>query len=71
MKYFQNGQSSFVDKLQAQGNTVFEDLGYLDLNADLYLVAHVVRIGKMFHSDSAKKSNQVRLSCCFHHPCSY
>ena len=59
VKFSQNGLSNFVDKLQTQGTTVFEDLGYIDLNADLYLVAQVVRIGKMFYSESAKKSNQV------------
>ena len=32
-----------------------QDLGSSDLNKDLFIVAHVMRIGKMLHSESGKK----------------
>jgi len=56
-----NGMSSFVDKLQQQGTTVFEDLGSIDLHPELYLVVQVIRVGKMF-AESTKKSNQVKIN---------
>jgi len=45
--------SSFLDKLQNQGQTLFEDLCYADLSRDLYIVCQVYRIGKMFYSESS------------------
>ncbi|GLH11496.1 uncharacterized protein GBIM_16259 [Gryllus bimaculatus] len=35
----------------------FLDLGNADLSRDIYLVAHVLRVGRMLYSDSVKKSS--------------
>ncbi|KAJ8981636.1 hypothetical protein NQ317_000864 [Molorchus minor] len=34
------------------------DLGNADLNKDIYIIAHVMRIGKMLYSDSSKKTEK-------------
>lgn len=34
-------------------------MGNADLNKDIYIVAHVMRIGKMLYSDSSKKAEKV------------
>ncbi|PSN57625.1 hypothetical protein C0J52_00521 [Blattella germanica] len=36
---------------------VIQDLGNADLNCDMWLVAHVMRMGRMLYSDSTKKSS--------------
>lgn len=34
---------------------IFQDLGSGDLSSDLYIVAHVIRMGRMLFSESVKK----------------
>ncbi|XP_066992689.2 dedicator of cytokinesis protein 3 [Anabrus simplex] len=48
------GFSNYVEKLHSNC-TIFTDLGNADLSRDMYLVAHVMRIGRMLYSDSVKK----------------
>lgn len=35
-----------------------QDLGNSELNKDIYIVAHIMRIGKMLYSDSSKKTEK-------------
>lgn len=35
-----------------------QDLGNADLNKDIYIVAHILRIGRMLYSDSSKKTDK-------------
>ncbi|XP_063705914.1 dedicator of cytokinesis protein 3 isoform X2 [Culicoides brevitarsis] len=49
-----NSLSNYIENLHSNC-TVFTDLGNLELNSDLHLVANVLRIGKILHSDSIKK----------------
>ncbi|KAF2896229.1 hypothetical protein ILUMI_09945 [Ignelater luminosus] len=51
------GFSNYVEKLHINC-TVFTDLGNADLTKDIYLVAHVMRIGKMLYSESSKKTDK-------------
>uniref|UniRef100_T1IUW7 Dedicator of cytokinesis protein 3 n=1 Tax=Strigamia maritima TaxID=126957 RepID=T1IUW7_STRMM len=51
------GFSNYVEKLQNY-STLFTDLGNADLNRDLFIVAHIMRIGRMIYSESSKKSSQ-------------
>ncbi|XP_053971096.1 dedicator of cytokinesis protein 3 isoform X2 [Hylaeus volcanicus] len=50
------GFSSFVEKIHSNC-TVFTDLGNADLGRDLYMVAHVMRCGRMLYSDSSKNKS--------------
>ncbi|KAK7862569.1 hypothetical protein R5R35_004185 [Gryllus longicercus] len=50
------GFSNYVEKLHSNC-TIFTDLGNADLSRDIYLVAHVLRVGRMLYSDSVKKSS--------------
>lgn len=36
---------------------MLQDLGNADLTCDMWLVAHVMRMGRMLYSDSSKKSS--------------
>lgn len=51
-----------------------QDLGNSDLNRDLFVVAHVMRVGKMLHSESGKKltatlsSSSQSSGCTFRRP---
>ncbi|OAD58785.1 Dedicator of cytokinesis protein 3 [Eufriesea mexicana] len=47
------GFSSFVEMIHCNC-TIFTDLGNADLSRDLYMVAHVMRCGRMLYSDSGK-----------------
>ncbi|XP_048266841.1 dedicator of cytokinesis protein 3 isoform X3 [Bombus affinis] len=47
------GFSSFIEKIHSNC-TIFTDLGNADLSRDLYMVAHVMRCGRMLYSDSGK-----------------
>ncbi|XP_066601007.1 dedicator of cytokinesis protein 3 isoform X2 [Prorops nasuta] len=47
------GFSNYVEKLHSNC-TIFTDLGNSDLSRDLYMVAHVMRCGRMLYSDSGK-----------------
>ncbi|XP_063227619.1 dedicator of cytokinesis protein 3 [Bacillus rossius redtenbacheri] len=49
------GFSNYIEKLHSNC-TIFTDLGNADLNRDLHLVAHVMRMGRMLYSDSSRKS---------------
>ncbi|XP_044271519.1 dedicator of cytokinesis protein 3 isoform X2 [Tribolium madens] len=53
VKISKEGFSNYVEKLHSNC-TVFTDLGNSDLSRDIYLVAHVMRIGKMIYSDNKK-----------------
>ncbi|KAJ8941123.1 hypothetical protein NQ318_007705 [Aromia moschata] len=57
VKISKEGFSNYIDKLHSNC-TVFTDLGNADLNKDIYIVAHVMRIGKMLYSDSSKKTEK-------------
>ncbi|XP_049823045.1 dedicator of cytokinesis protein 3 isoform X2 [Aethina tumida] len=57
VKISKEGFSNYLDKLHSNC-TVFTDLGNSDLNKDIYLVAHVMRIGKMLYSDTSKKTDK-------------
>ncbi|XP_014603723.1 PREDICTED: dedicator of cytokinesis protein 3 isoform X1 [Polistes canadensis] len=47
------GFSNYVEKLH-NNCTIFTDLGNADLSRDLYVIAHVMRCGRMLYSDSGK-----------------
>ncbi|XP_076248536.1 dedicator of cytokinesis spg isoform X2 [Calliopsis andreniformis] len=47
------GFSSFIEKMHSNC-TIFTDLGNADLSKDLYMVAHVMRCGRMLYSDFGK-----------------
>lgn len=47
------GFSNYVAKLHSNC-TIFTDLGNADFNKELYMVAHVMRCGRMLYSDSGK-----------------
>ncbi|XP_039296231.1 LOW QUALITY PROTEIN: dedicator of cytokinesis protein 3 [Nilaparvata lugens] len=49
------GFSNYVEKLNSNC-TIFTDLGNGDLTSELYVVAHVLRLGRMLFSDSSKRS---------------
>ncbi|XP_060529581.1 dedicator of cytokinesis protein 3 isoform X2 [Cylas formicarius] len=57
VKISKEGFSNYIEKLHSNC-TVFTDLGNSDLNKDVYIVAHVMRIGKMLYSDSSKKTEK-------------
>ncbi|XP_034947378.1 dedicator of cytokinesis protein 3 [Chelonus insularis] len=50
------GFSNYVEKLHSNC-TIFTDLGNSDLSRDLYVVAHVMRCGRMLYSDSNKNKS--------------
>ncbi|XP_039431309.1 dedicator of cytokinesis protein 3 isoform X3 [Culex pipiens pallens] len=56
VKIAKDGFSTYVDT--SHNCTVFTDLGSSDLNQDLYLIANVMRVGKMLHSESVKKGDK-------------
>lgn len=37
---------------------VLQDLGNADLSKDMYIVCHVMRVGKMLYSESSKKTDK-------------
>lgn len=39
-----------------------------DINPDLYLVANVMRVGKMLHSESVKKGDKSGTTPCYRRP---
>ncbi|XP_031827165.1 dedicator of cytokinesis spg isoform X2 [Nomia melanderi] len=53
VRIVKEGFSSFVEKVNSNC-TIFTDLGNADLSRDLYMVAHVMRCGRMLYSDSGK-----------------
>ncbi|XP_030749885.1 dedicator of cytokinesis protein 3 isoform X2 [Sitophilus oryzae] len=57
VKISKEGFTNHIEKLHSNC-TVFTDLGNSDLNKDIYIVAHVMRIGKMLYSDSSKKTEK-------------
>ncbi|XP_050533759.1 dedicator of cytokinesis protein 3 isoform X2 [Daktulosphaira vitifoliae] len=54
VKISKEGFSNYIEKLH-NNCTIFTDLGLQDLARDLYIVAHVMRFGKMVYSESSKK----------------
>ncbi|KAK6638497.1 hypothetical protein RUM43_006764 [Polyplax serrata] len=56
-----------IDKFQPYC-TVFTDLGNADLGKKLYLVARVMRVGKMVANDSNRKSSDKTPQQCFKRP---
>lgn len=48
-----DGFSNYVEKMHSNC-TIFTDLGNADLGRELYVVAHVMRCGRMLYSDSGK-----------------
>ncbi|XKL62442.1 hypothetical protein PGB90_002275 [Kerria lacca] len=72
VKISKEGFSNYLSKLH-NNCTIFTDLGNSDLNKDLYVVAHIMRIGKMLHSESGKKlsatlSSSQYSGCMFKRP---
>ncbi|XP_066149763.1 dedicator of cytokinesis protein 3 isoform X2 [Euwallacea fornicatus] len=57
VKISKEGFTNHIEKLHSNC-TVFTDLGNSDLIKDIYIVAHVMRIGKMLYSDSSKKTEK-------------
>lgn len=57
VKISKDGFSNYIETLHSNCN-VFIDLGSIELNSDLHLVANVVRVGKMLHSESMKKNEK-------------
>lgn len=57
VKISKEGFSNYIEKLHSNC-TVFTDLGNSDLTKDMYIVAHVMRIGKMLYSESSKKTDK-------------
>ncbi|XP_017786650.1 PREDICTED: dedicator of cytokinesis protein 3 isoform X2 [Nicrophorus vespilloides] len=57
VKISKEGFSNYIEKLHSNC-TIFTDLGNTDLNRDIYIVAHVMRIGKMCYSESSKKTEK-------------
>lgn len=55
VKISKDGFSNYVEKLHSNC-TIFTDLGNADLCKEIYLVAHVMRVGRMLYSESSKKS---------------
>ncbi|CAB0036454.1 unnamed protein product [Trichogramma brassicae] len=51
-----DGFSNYVEKMHSNC-TIFTDLGNADLSKDLFLVAHVMRCGRMLYSDSGKNKS--------------
>ncbi|XP_018335626.1 dedicator of cytokinesis protein 3 [Agrilus planipennis] len=49
--------SNYVEKMHSNC-TVFTDLGNADLTKEIYLIAHIMRIGKMLYSESSRKSEK-------------
>lgn len=52
-----NSSSNYIETLHSNC-TVFTDLGNAELNSDLHLVANVLRVGKILHSESMKKADK-------------
>ncbi|XP_023241906.1 dedicator of cytokinesis protein 3-like [Centruroides sculpturatus] len=48
------GMSHFVEKVHNH-STIFMDLGNADLNRDLYIIVHIIRVGRMLN-DSKKST---------------
>ncbi|CAD7092210.1 unnamed protein product [Hermetia illucens] len=61
VKISKDGFSNYVEKLHSNC-TVFTDLGAAELSNDLHLVAHVMRVGKIIHSESIKKGDKAIVS---------
>uniref|UniRef100_A0A1Y1KZG9 C2 DOCK-type domain-containing protein n=1 Tax=Photinus pyralis TaxID=7054 RepID=A0A1Y1KZG9_PHOPY len=57
VKISKEGFSNYIEKLHINC-TVFTDLGNTDLTKDTYIIAHVMRIGKMLYSESSKKTDK-------------
>ncbi|XP_066947355.1 dedicator of cytokinesis protein 3 isoform X4 [Macrobrachium rosenbergii] len=56
VKLSKEGFFNYVEKIHSNC-TIFTDLGSADLSSELYIVAHVVRVGRMLFSESVKKSS--------------
>ncbi|XP_064077312.1 dedicator of cytokinesis protein 3-like isoform X2 [Macrobrachium nipponense] len=63
VKLSKEGFFNYVEKIHSNC-TIFTDLGSADLASELYIVAHVVRVGRMLFSESVKKSS----SHCYRRP---
>ncbi|XP_037792049.1 dedicator of cytokinesis protein 4-like [Penaeus monodon] len=63
VKLSKEGFSNYIEKIHSNC-TIFTDLGSGDLASDLYIVAHVVRVGRMLFSESVKKTS----SHCYRRP---
>lgn len=50
-------------------NKPFSIIGASELSADLYLVANIMRVGKIIHSESVKKNDKGMTNQVFRRPC--
>ncbi|XP_037943777.1 dedicator of cytokinesis protein 3-like [Teleopsis dalmanni] len=62
VKINRDGFSNYIEKFHSNC-TVFTDLGAADLSEDLFLVAVIMRVGKIIHSESVKKVEK-GTGCC-------
>ncbi|TMW43087.1 hypothetical protein DOY81_011832 [Sarcophaga bullata] len=66
-----DGYSNYMERMNSNC-TVFTDLGAADLNEHLYLVAVVMRVGKILPSEPVKKSEKSSNNTCpYNGPTSY
>ncbi|XP_037810861.1 dedicator of cytokinesis protein 3 [Lucilia sericata] len=70
VKISKDGYSNYMERMNSNC-TVFTDLGAADLNDDLYLVAVVMRVGKILSSDPVKKSEKSNNNACCNGPPAY
>lgn len=58
VKISKEGFSNYVEKVHSNC-TFFTDLGNADLSSgDIFIIAHVIRMGKMLYSDTSKKTDK-------------
>lgn len=57
VKISKEGFSNYIEKLHSNC-TIFTNLGNADLNKEIYIVAHVMRMGRMLYSESFKKTER-------------
>ncbi|CAG0893401.1 unnamed protein product, partial [Darwinula stevensoni] len=50
-----NENSYFIEKISEKWRTIFIDLGMSDLTRELYMIVHVIRVGRLLPSESSKK----------------
>lgn len=58
VKISKEGFSNYIEKLHSNCS-VFTDLGAAEIGSDLYLVANVMRVGKIQYSESMKKGERM------------
>ncbi|XP_065372195.1 dedicator of cytokinesis protein 3 isoform X2 [Calliphora vicina] len=70
VKISKDGYPNYMERMNSNC-TVFTDLGAADLNDELYLVAVVMRVGKILPSEPVKKSEKSNNNICCNGPALY